>query len=201
MTNSRKNRGSNPLLQGLLAGALTFAIALLFSLPSQTLVRELDLAIALPTLVVIILIGVIFDIIGVAVAAADEAPFHSMATKRVSGSRQAVVLIRNADRVASFCNDVVGDVAGTLSGALGAAIVFRIVSGTPLNKALLDMIMVAMVAALSVGGKAAGKGLAIRQANSIILKVGRIIQWSEGVLGVKLLSERGNKRGRGERRR
>jgi len=148
----------------------------------------------LPTLVVIILIGVIFDIIGVAVAAADEAPFHSMATKRVSGSRQAVFLIRNADRVASFCNDVVGDVAGTLSGALGAAIVFRIVSGTPLNKALLDMVMVAMVAALSVGGKAAGKGLAIRRANSIILKVGRIIQWSERVLGVRLFRDRGNKK-------
>ena len=63
----------------------------------------------------------IFDIIGVAVTAAREEPFHAMAVDRVSGAQQAIRLVRHADKVATFTNDMIGDVAGTLSGAVAAA--------------------------------------------------------------------------------
>ena len=67
-------------------------------------------------LLVIVMVGIIFDIIGVAVTSADEKPFHSMAARKVPGSQEAIKLLRNAERVSSICNDVVGDICGVVSG-------------------------------------------------------------------------------------
>jgi len=125
-------------------------------------------------LLVVILTGIIFDIIGTAVTAATETPFHAMAADKVKGSKQAIYLIRSADRVANICNDVVGDIAGTLSGALMVGIVFdfaNVFQG--LGEDLLSSIAVALIAALTVGGKAFGKSYAINNANQIIFTVGK----------------------------
>src|SRR5690554_1632429 len=74
---------------------------------------------SLVTLIVIIIIGVVFDIIGIAVTAASEVPFLSMASKKKRGAINAVRLIRKADQVSSFCNDVVGDICSIISGSAG----------------------------------------------------------------------------------
>ena len=66
------------------------------------------MALAFVVLACFILLGIVFDIIGVAVTAADERPFHSMAAHRTPGAREALGLIRKANKVSSFCNDVVG---------------------------------------------------------------------------------------------
>ena len=52
-------------------------------------------------LLFIIFIGIIFDLIGMAVTAADEKPFHAKAAKKIPGAKQAIYLVR-ADRVAGF---------------------------------------------------------------------------------------------------
>ena len=36
------------------------------------------------------------------------------------------MLIRNAGKVSSFCNDVIGDISGVISGTASALIVFNI---------------------------------------------------------------------------
>ncbi|REJ32558.1 MAG: hypothetical protein DIU84_09925 [Bacillota bacterium] len=157
-------------------GVLTFFVAVAFAFPSGRATETLGLFPAVLTLLVIILVGIAFDIVGVAAAAADEKPFHAMAAARRPGARQAIWIVRNADAVVSFCNDVVGDVAGTLSGAAGAAIVVRVLALRPgLDETLMSVLMVGLVAALTVGGKAAGKGFALNQSTNIVYAAARVL--------------------------
>ena len=65
-------------------------------------------------LLLIVFLGILFDIIGVAVMSANEKPFHSMAAKKLPGAVEAMKLLRSAEKVSSFCNDVVGDICGVV---------------------------------------------------------------------------------------
>lgn len=137
-------------------------------------------------LLVIITFGIVFDIIGIAATAATEAPHHARAANRVFGGKQAVNLVRNADKVANYANDIVGDVAGTLSGAFGAAIVIELIYYSPMLKTYeiwLNTLMLALVASLTVTGKALGKTYAINEADEIIAAVGRLIARIEKITG------------------
>lgn len=152
---------------------LSFLISLTISFLSES---SLGFWLSVTVLSLVILTGIIFDIIGTAVTAGTESPFHAMAADKVKGSKQAIYLIRSADRVANICNDVVGDIAGTLSGALMVSIVFDFaIFSQKLGEDLLSSIAVAVIAALTVGGKAFGKSYAIENANQIIFTVGKIL--------------------------
>ena len=152
---------------------LTFVISLVISLLSQ---NQLTLWISFVTLFLVIITGIIFDIIGTAVTAATEAPFHAMGADRVKGSKQAIYLIRHAAKVANFCNDVVGDIAGTISGAVIAGIALHFITKDQiLPSDLIKAGAIAFTAALTVGGKALGKSYAIEKANQIIFTVGKIL--------------------------
>ncbi|NLY18885.1 MAG: Mg2+ and Co2+ transporter CorB [Clostridiaceae bacterium] len=122
---------------------------------------------------VIVMLGVVFDLVGVAVTAADEKPFHSMASKKYSGAKHAIKLIRNADKVSSICNDVVGDICGVVSGTAGAAIVYRLFSGTA-NSVLIEAVVGGLIAAVTVGGKAFAKRFGLNNSNYIIYKIGSL---------------------------
>ncbi len=74
-------------------------------------------------LAVFIGLGIVFDMIGVAVTAADPKPFHSMAAHKEKGAKAAIRLLQNANQVSSVCNDVVGDICGIVSGSTAAVIV------------------------------------------------------------------------------
>ena len=137
-----------------------------------------SIAIAFVVLFAIVLIGIIFDIIGMAVASADEKPFHSMAARRVVGAHEAIALLRKAERVSSICNDVIGDVCGVVSGAAAATIASRVLSNFEFSwPDMITLLMSSLVAGLTVGGKALGKRFAIDSCTSIVHIVGRIIYW------------------------
>lgn len=137
-------------------------------------------------LIIIILIGVLFDIIGIAATAANESSFHSRAARRLFGAQQSIRLVKNADKVASYCSDMVGDICGTVSGAIGAAIVFRLSSDLAKNQDIFwGTVMTGVVAALTVGGKAAGKSFAINESDQIILWTGQVLAWFEQLVGIK----------------
>ncbi|MGB9847230.1 MAG: hypothetical protein ACPLRH_06975 [Desulfotomaculales bacterium] len=109
-------------------------------------------------------------------AAAREAPFHAKGAKKVPGAQESVFLIRNADRVANICNDVIGDIAGTLSGAMGIALVLQIMLYWPDgNRLFLNMLAAGLIAAVTIGGKAMGKQLALTRSNEVIFLVGRFL--------------------------
>lgn len=155
----------------------TFILSGSISFFSDLLLDNVNVYIACLLLILIIAIGILFDIIGVAVTAADETPFHSMASRKVKGARTAVKLIRNADKVSSFCNDVVGDVCGIVSGATGAIIVSKIlIISNGKHNSVMSLAVSAIIASITVGGKAVGKNFAIRESNNIIYSVAWLIE-------------------------
>lgn len=149
----------------------TFILSLIFSYISANGVSNLNIIVALIILAAVIGLGIIFDIIGVAVTVANEHEFHAKATKKVEGSKASIKLIRNAPKVANICADVIGDICGVLSGAISALISMKITEQFGLA---FDMqfLFSALVASLTVGGKALGKGIANRNATKIVHSVG-----------------------------
>lgn len=155
----------------------TFVISATISYTSDLLLSNVGLFPAFLILAAIISMGILFDIIGVAVTAADEVPFHSMASRKVKGAKTSVALIRNADKVSNFCNDVIGDVSSVISGTIGAVIVERIIIMSDVKyKTIITLALSALIASLTVGGKAVGKNLAITQSNNIIFSVAWLIE-------------------------
>lgn len=155
-------------------GGLTFIIAILVTLISTGLAEFVSLPIAMVILVVIISIGIIFDLVGVAATAAEVAPLNAKAAKKIFGAKRALFLIKHADVVASFCCDIVGDVCGTISGALSAVIILRISTNFSIDDHFLEVFALALIAALTVGGKAFGKRVGIDRANDIIFLIGKL---------------------------
>ncbi len=175
----------------------TVLISGVFSTISNMLLGQAGLAAAFVILLVIILIGILFDIVGVAVTAADVKPFHSMAAHRVPGAQDALKLLKNAEKVSSFCNDVVGDICGVISGAASASIVLLILSGKgslTTGDRLLEIGMAALVSGLTVGGKAIGKTFAMTKSTTIVHWASLVIYYIKSAPGKlkKLLSKRKN---------
>lgn len=89
---------------------MTFVLSMIFSYISENGVSNLSLVSAILILILVIAVGIVFDIVGVAVTVANEQEFHAKATKKVKGSKDSIKLIRNAPRVANICADVIGDI-------------------------------------------------------------------------------------------
>jgi len=170
-------------------------MAVFFIVVSEILTKKLEsLIVSLLILIVIILTGILFDILGTAATAATEMPFHAKAAKKVNGSRESIYLVRNADKVANFANDVIGDIAGTVSGALGISLVLYITTRIQnLDQLYLTVLITATIAALTVGGKAAGKKTAVIHANEIIFLAGKIIFRIEQITGIKIFGNNAKK--------
>lgn len=157
---------------------ITFLLSLVINVVSDGLLSALPMVAGLFILLFIILLGIIFDILGLAVATAEEAPFHSMASDRVRGANSAIWLIRNAEKVSSFCNDVVGDVAGIISGSACAAISAALILLNPSwNAVLTSVLLTAAAASLTVGGKAMGKVFAFNNSNQIVYLMGKVLSF------------------------
>jgi len=175
----------------------TFVLSVFITIASEVLLENIkSFILSVILLLIIIVVGVIFDTIGIAAAAAEEVPFHAKAAKKVTGARQAIFLIRNADQVANFCNDVVGDISGIVSGVIGAAIIFRFVAEEPaVDRAVLSVVMTGIIASLTVGGKAIGKMVALDKANAIIHLVSVVmIRFDRLLPGVFPVSNKVNKK-------
>jgi len=152
-----------------------FVISMIFTYASTSLLTKADIIAAFLILAFFILLGIVFDIIGIASASANETPFHSMAARKIHGASHAVWIIRNADKVTSFCNDVVGDISGIISGATGAAIVAQLAGLISVGSIWTQLVITALIAAVTIGGKAFGKGIAISYSNDIVFAVGKIL--------------------------
>lgn len=157
---------------------ITFFISIFMSFFSNQTLQHATIIISFLIVFVIIIISIMFDLVGTAATAADEAPFHSMASRKLYGAKQAIWLIRNADKVSNFCNDVVGDICGVISGTAAAFIVYKFAGGdVDAQNAFFGLVITAMVASLTVGGKAFGKSIALNNSNYIIYKVAVVINF------------------------
>ena len=136
---------------------LAFVLSLIMSFMAGIILKNVTLIISIIVTFLFILLGIIFDIIGVAVTSGDEVVFHSMSARRVRGGKVGVKLIRNASKVSSICCDVVGDICGIISGSAGVTIVALIIKNTNINELLISLLVTALISSLTIGGKALGK--------------------------------------------
>ncbi len=153
---------------------LSFTLSIIFSFISNIAVSKLSVIPAVLILILVILIGVIFDIIGVAVTVADESEIHAKASKKIKGAKESINLIKNSSKVSNLCADVIGDICGVLSGAISATIALKLTSelNMPDN---IQFFISAFVASLTIGGKAIGKDFAKQNATKILGIIGKII--------------------------
>ena len=157
---------------------ITVCISAVMSLISTNLLANATLGVSFVILICIIAIGIVFDIIGVAVTAADEKPFHSMASRKVPEAGEDLKLIRNAGRVSSFCNDVIGDICGVISGSAAAVIAARVLLlSKSKSEIFITLLLSAVVSGVTVGGKACGKSFAIGSSTTVVRTAATILHF------------------------
>ena len=169
-----KKKKKNNCKWVIIVTVVAFVLSILFSTIADIIMKNVTIIFSIIILFVFILLGVLFDVIGVAVTAADEKPFHSMSTRKMKVGIVAVKLKKNAEKVSSMCNDVIGDVCGILSGSAGAMIAANL-SSKITTFVPITLIITGIVAALTIGGKAFCKGVAISKSNIILYRVSSFI--------------------------
>jgi CBS domain containing-hemolysin-like protein len=178
---------------------ITFVLAAIFSIISTYTLSGVTWAMGMVVVLIIVFIGVFFDMLGVAATAADEVPFHAMASEKVKGSRHAILIVRNADRFANFCNDVIGDISGIISGTASAIVLIQVAVALDVNEngptqLVISVIFTSLIAALTVGGKAIGKTIAITFSTNIVFQVGKLFYFAEDKLKLNILKDTRDKK-------
>lgn len=163
----------------LIVTILAFAISVIMTFFSKVALENVSLFIAILITFLFILLGIIFDIIGVAVTSGSEVAFHSMSSRKVKGGKIGVKLMKNTEKVSSICCDVVGDVCGIVSGTSGVVIVSLIIKLTDINELLVSLLVTGVISSLTIGGKALGKGFAVNKSKEIVTIVSRILSFFE----------------------
>jgi len=161
----------------------TFIFTLIFAFVLRILLQGVEsIFFSFLLLIFVIFVGIFFDTIGIAVAAASEAPFHAKASKKVFGAKKGIYLVRYAEKVSNFCCDVVGDISGVVSGVIGAVIVINLaLTHFQISEIYLSIVLTAAVASLTVGGKAVGKYIAIYKSTEIVMFVAQFLATFERI--------------------
>ena len=154
---------------------VAFLTSFTLSFISEMTIPNLSLWLGILVTLFFIFLGIFFDIIGVSVTTADEAVFHSMSSRKVKGANIAVKFKKNADKVSSFCCDVIGDVCGIISGAAGTTIAAILVTQFKFNTLFTSITVAAIIAAITIGGKAIGKSFAINKSNIVLYQFAKFI--------------------------
>lgn len=156
---------------------VSLLLSFTFSFLSELALSDANLVIAILVIVVFMFISVITDIIGVAVTAASEEPFRAMASRKIKGAKEGIILIKNADKVASIIADILGDICGILSGAAGAVVTAKLIENV--TGEMLTVVIASVVSAIIAGviifGKAMGKRIAMDNCSKIVLILGKIV--------------------------
>lgn len=154
---------------------MSVVLSAVLSFLSSVALTGAGYVVATLVLLFFIALGILFDVIGVAVTAADPRPFHSMAAHREKGGKVAIHLLNNASRVSSFCNDVVGDICGIVSGSTAAVIISQLQRSFSTTTVLISIAVTALISGLTIGGKALGKTIAIHDSTNVIHRVARVL--------------------------
>lgn len=161
----------------LLLFCASILISIVVMLISDRLLAGASFLVSFCILFFIIAIGILFDMLGIATATCDEKPLHSMAARKRYGSVEALRLLRNTEKVSSFCNDVVGDICSIISGGTTAAIVVLLTLQLGTESMWLSVGLTGLVAAITVSGKAIGKVFALNHNAEIVVAMGKLIRF------------------------
>ena len=156
---------------------LSFCLSMAFGILSEVALNEASIIISIIVIIVFLIIAIITDMIGMAVASCDEKNFRAMATKKVRGAKEAIILQKNADRVSSIFADILGDICGILSGAAGAAVTTSLIKQNMSEFAgiVVASLVSAVIASLLICGKALMKKFSLKYCDQIILIIGKVM--------------------------
>ena len=172
-----KNGGKKKSGRGWALRVFVLAVVLsaLLSFFSTTALEGTGYVVAGLVLAVFIGLGIVFDMIGVAVTAADPKPFHSMAAHKEKGAKAAIRLLQNANQVSSVCNDVVGDICGIVSGSTATVIVVLLQNSFGWRSIVVSTVVTALISGLTIGGKAIGKKVAMKKSKDVIYLTAKVL--------------------------
>jgi hypothetical protein len=153
----------------------SLVISIILSLLSSEVLSVVHIIAAVLILLAFVFLGIIFDIIGLAVATANEKPFNSMAAQRIKAGKTGLALIRKADQVSSFCNDVIGDICGVVSGSAAATVAIRLAQTMGIESLWVNLLLCGLVSAITVGGKAIGKAIGLNYSIEVVTLVAKFI--------------------------
>jgi len=156
----------------------TFTLSIVFSYLSSIAITALNLILNLLILALIMFIGIIFDLFSVAVIMAEEEHFHAKASKKITGSKTAIKLIQNSEKVATFFGDVIGDICGIISGAVSATIAFKLTEYYGMDPKL-QFVISALVASITISGKAIMKQFAKNNSTKVVSFATKFIHFNE----------------------
>ena len=154
---------------------LTFILSVVFSTISSSMAMSCNNIVLMIVLLIVIAIGIIFDIIGTACITANESTFHALSSKKKTGAKEALMLIKNKNKLSSICNDIIGDGCGVISGSMGTFLAISISTLTGYNNTVVSVVLAAFISSATVGGKAIFKVVAMANADSIVYNVGKFI--------------------------
>lgn len=154
---------------------VTFVLSAFFSFISELTSSHAHISVMAILLVVLVALSIVTDAIGVAATSCDLAPLLAMASRKEPGSKKAIMLVKNAERVSNICCDVIGDICGIISGACTIAIVIKITVDNPTANYWVSILLSSIVAAVTVGGKSFFKTIAVNNSKELIMFVARIL--------------------------
>lgn len=155
---------------------MTFVLAALFSTISEFTVSKSGIIIAILLLLFLIILSILFDGIAVATTSCDISLIMALAARKVPHTKQAILLVKNAGKVANVCADVIGDICGIISGACGSTIISQLLENSNEPRQMFyAIIMSSVIAALTVGGKGSVKKTAIKNSKEFVMVTARIL--------------------------
>ena len=155
---------------------VSFFVSAFISFLSELTASSEHIIVTILLLFFLILCSILFDGIGVASTSCDMTPFVSMASRKVYGAKTALWLVKNNEKVSNVCNDVIGDIFGIISGACAAAITLKLVADMDQTwQKLVTVSISGVVSALTIGGKAVLKNIAIKNSKEFIMFIARLI--------------------------
>ncbi|HQC54146.1 MAG TPA: hypothetical protein PKX91_00210 [Clostridia bacterium] len=154
---------------------ITLILALIFSFASEY-AGLLHYSVSIILLILLMAISIVCDAIGVAVTSCDPEPIHAMASRKEPASRQALLLVSNAEKVSNICCDVIGDICGIVSGACLIIIITKMtVNLEPTIQLVSNIVFSSIVAAITVGGKALMKDVAVNKSKNLVMITAKLM--------------------------
>ena len=93
MANPKKDSKKRAYQWVLCVFILSFVLSMFMSWSSSVALASVGIAVASVTVLLLVFIGILFDILGVAVTSAEMAPLVAMASRKVKGAKQALWML------------------------------------------------------------------------------------------------------------
>ena len=154
---------------------LTFFLAAIFSAITSFMSENFNNVVLFIILLIVIFIGIIFDMLGVSVLTSKEATFHAMASKKLKGAKEAINLIKNSVTISSVSCDVIGDICGIVSGGLGTVLTINLCDEFSLSIGITTILVTAVISSLTVGCKAISKNIAAKHSDNIVYTAAKVL--------------------------